>query len=205
MGMFCLDMLAIALELSHTRPAYEGIATKFFEHFVAISHAINGFDGEIGMWDPVDGFYYDVVRVKGGPPEHLKVRSFVGLIPLFACLAIEPGTLEHLPHFRRRVEWYIRYRSMLAGNLCLMTHRQRRPPVAGAGRPGQARSDPAPCPRPGAIPFRLWPAVAVAGIARRAVPLRRQSSGLRAGRVGIARSTAATPTGEGRSGFRSTT
>ena len=52
MGMFCLDMLAIALELSHTRPAYEGIATKFFEHFVAISHAINGFDDEIGMWDP---------------------------------------------------------------------------------------------------------------------------------------------------------
>ena len=121
MGMFCLDMLAIALELSHTRPAYEAIATKFFEHFVAISHAINGFEGEMGMWDPVDGFYYDVLRVKGGPPEHLKVRSFVGLIPLFATLAIEPGTLDHLPHFRRRVEWYIRYRSMLAGNLCLMT------------------------------------------------------------------------------------
>jgi hypothetical protein len=120
MGMFCLDMLAIALELSRTRPAYEAIATKFFEHFVAISHAINGFAGEIGMWEPHDGFYYDVVRKKGGPPEHLKVRSFVGLIPLFACLAIEPGTLERLPHFQRRVEWYIRYRGMLAGNLCLM-------------------------------------------------------------------------------------
>jgi hypothetical protein len=62
-----------------------------------------------------------VVRVKGGPPEHLRVRSFVGLIPLFACLAIEPGKLEHLPHFRRRVEWYLRYRTMLAGNLCLLT------------------------------------------------------------------------------------
>jgi Glycosyl hydrolase family 63 C-terminal domain len=120
MGMFCLDMLAIALELSHTRPAYEAIATKFFEHFVAISHAINGFEGEIGMWDKTDGFYYDVLRVKGGSAQHLKVRSFVGLIPLFATLAIEPGTLEHLPHFRRRVEWYIRYRSILAGNLCLM-------------------------------------------------------------------------------------
>jgi hypothetical protein len=120
MGMFCLDMLAIALELSHTRPAYEAIATKFFEHFVAISHAINGFGGEKGMWDPIDGFYYDVLRVKNGPAQHLKVRSFVGLIPLFAALAIEPGTLDHLPHFRRRVEWYIRYRSFLAGNLCLM-------------------------------------------------------------------------------------
>ena len=62
-----------------------------------------------------------MIRVKGGPPEHLKVRSFVGLIPLFAALAIEPGTLEHLPHFRRRVEWYLRYRSTLAGNLWLMT------------------------------------------------------------------------------------
>ena len=62
-----------------------------------------------------------MVRVKGGHPEHLKVRSFVGLIPLFACLAFESSTLERLPQFRRRMDWYIRYRSMLAGNLCLMT------------------------------------------------------------------------------------
>ena len=123
MGLFCLDMLAIALELSQTRPAYEAIATKFFEHFLAISHAINGIDDEIGMWDPVDHFYYDVVRIEGGPPEHLKVRSFVGLVPLFATLAIEPGTLDRLPHFRRRMEWYFKYRPTLAGNVCLMTRR----------------------------------------------------------------------------------
>ncbi len=121
MGLFCLDMLAIALELSRTRPAYEAIATKFFEHFLAISHAINGIQGEIGMWDPADRFYYDVVRIEGGPPQHLKVRSFVGLIPLFAALTIEPGTLERLPQFRRRMEWYLRYRPTLAGNLSLMT------------------------------------------------------------------------------------
>jgi hypothetical protein len=121
MGLFCLDMLAIALELSRTRPAYEAIATKFFEHFLAISHAINGIQGEIGMWDPVDRFYYDVVRIEGGPPQHLKVRSFVGLIPLFAALTIEPGTLERLPQFRRRMEWYLRYRPTLTGNLSLMT------------------------------------------------------------------------------------
>ncbi len=120
MGLFCLDLLAIALELSRTRPAYEAIATKFFEHFLAISHAINGIS-EIGLWDRVDGFYYDVIRVEGGPPEHLKVRSFVGLIPLFAALAIEPGTLERLPHFRRRMEWYLKYRPTLCGNLRLMT------------------------------------------------------------------------------------
>jgi mannosylglycerate hydrolase MGH1-like protein/glycosyl hydrolase family 63 len=121
MGLFCLDMLAIALELSRTRPAYEAIATKFFEHFLAISHAINGIQGEIGMWDPADRFYYDVVRIEGGPPEHLKVRSFVGLIPLFAALTIEPGTLERLPRFHRRMQWYLRYRPTLAGNLSLMT------------------------------------------------------------------------------------
>ena len=62
MGLFCLDMLAIALELSRTRPAYEAIATKFFEHFVAISHAINGICGKVGMWDEADRFYYDVIR-----------------------------------------------------------------------------------------------------------------------------------------------
>jgi hypothetical protein len=121
MGLYCLDMLAMALELSATRPAYEAVATKFFEHFVAISHAINGFADEIGMWDPADAFYYDVVRVLDGPAEHLKVRSIVGLIPLFAVLVLEPGTLERLPHFRRRVEWYLRYRPTLAGNFCLMT------------------------------------------------------------------------------------
>jgi hypothetical protein len=120
MGLFCLDMLAIALELSRIRPAYEAIATKFFEHFLAISHAINGI-AEIGLWDPVDRFYYDVIRVEGGPPEHLKVRSFVGLTPLFAALIIEPGTLERLPHFRRRMEWYLKYRPTLCGNLQLMT------------------------------------------------------------------------------------
>jgi hypothetical protein len=112
-------MLAIALELSRTRPAYEAIATKFFEHFLAISHAINGIS-DIGLWDPVDGFYYDVIRVEGGPPEHLRVRSFVGLTPLFAALIIEPGTLERLPHFRRRMDWYLKYRPTLSGNLQLM-------------------------------------------------------------------------------------
>jgi hypothetical protein len=120
MGLFCLDMLAIALELSRTRPAYEAIATKFFEHFIAIANAINGIS-EIGLWDPVDQFYYDVIRVEGGPPEHLKVRSFVGLIPLCAALVIEPGTLERLPHFRRRMEWYLKYRPTLAGHFQLLT------------------------------------------------------------------------------------
>ena len=121
MAFFCLDMLKIAVELSRTRPAYEAIATKFFEHFIAIANAINGID-DIGLWDEHDHFYYDVIRVEGGPPEHLRVRSFVGLIPLFAVMALEPGTLERLPHFRRRMEWYLKYRATHAGTLQLLTH-----------------------------------------------------------------------------------
>jgi hypothetical protein len=121
MGLFCLDMLAIALELAQSRPAYEAIATKFFEHFVAIGQAINGICGKIGMWHEADGFYYDVIREPGGKPEHLRIRSLVGLVPLFAVLAIEPRALDRLPRFRRRVEWYLRYRPTLVGNRCLLT------------------------------------------------------------------------------------
>jgi hypothetical protein len=121
MGRFCLDMLAIALELARARPAYEAVATKFFEHFVAIAHAINGTCGQIGMWHEADGFYYDVIRRPGGTPEHLRIRSVVGLVPLFAVLAIEPDTLERLPRFRRRMDWYLRYRRGLVGGLCLLT------------------------------------------------------------------------------------
>jgi hypothetical protein len=127
MGLFCLDMLAIALELSRTRPAYEAIATKFFEHFVAIAHSINGICGRIGLWHEADGFYYDVIRGPGGPPEHLRVRSLVGLVPLLAVLAVDREALDRLPRFRRRMEWYLRYRPTLAGNLRQMT----RPGVEG--------------------------------------------------------------------------
>ena len=122
MGLFCLDMLAIALELTKTRPTYEAIATKFFEHFVSIAHAINGICGQVGMWLEEDGFYYDVIRQPGSDPEHLRIRSLVGLVPLFAVMRIEPGTLDRLPQFRRRMEWYLRYRPNLVGNVCLMTN-----------------------------------------------------------------------------------
>jgi hypothetical protein len=121
MGLFCLDMLAIALELARTRPAYEAVATKFFEHFVAIAHAINGICGQIGMWHERDGFYYDVIREPGGAPEHVRIRSIVGLVPLFAVLAIQDDVLDRLPHFRRRMEWYLRYRPTLMCNLCPLT------------------------------------------------------------------------------------
>jgi hypothetical protein len=121
MAMFCLDMLAISLELSRTHPSYESMATKFFEHFVAIGKAINGIAGTVGMWDRQDRFYYDVIRRPGREPEPLRVRSNVGLIPLLAVLPIPGETWDRLGRFRRRVAWYLRYRTHLAGNACLLT------------------------------------------------------------------------------------
>ena len=121
MAMFCLDMLAIALELSQTRPSYESMATKFFEHFIAIAHALNGIGGKIGMWDAEDQFYYDVIRQPGGPPYPLRVRSCVGLIPMLAVMAIPGDIWDRLERFRRRVGWYLRYRAHLTNHACLLT------------------------------------------------------------------------------------
>ncbi len=120
MGMFCLNMLAMALELAREKPAYEDVATKFFEHFVYIAHAINTtWTG--GLWHEDDGFYYDALRTPDGQLIPLKIRSFVGLIPLFAVETLEPDLLEKLPHFRRRMEWFIKYRPHLMQDLTLRT------------------------------------------------------------------------------------
>ena len=115
-------MLAIALELARTRPAYESTATKFFEHFIAIPHAINGICGEIGMWHDQDQFYYDVIRhADGSPPMHLRVASFVGLVPMFGVLALPADVDTKFPDFRRRVHWYIKYRLTPPGHTPLLT------------------------------------------------------------------------------------
>ena len=108
MGMYCLNMLAIALELASENPAYEGVASKFFEHFVYISHAINDLGGEgISLWDEEDGFYYDVLHLPEGDHFPIKVRSMVGLIPLYAVETLEPDILDLLPAFRRRMQWFL--------------------------------------------------------------------------------------------------
>jgi hypothetical protein len=108
MGMYCLNMLAIALELAKEDRAYEDIASKFFEHFVYIAHAMNNF-GSRGrsLWDEEDGFYYDVLHLPNGEDHFLKVRSMVGLIPLFAVETLEPEAIERLPGFKRRMQWFI--------------------------------------------------------------------------------------------------
>jgi hypothetical protein len=107
MGMYCLNMLAIALELARENPAYEDVASKFFEHFVYIAHAMHelGSDG-IDLWDEQDGFFYDVLHTDHAA-SRLKVRSLVGLIPLFAVETLEPEIVDKLPGFKRRMQWFI--------------------------------------------------------------------------------------------------
>ncbi|MEZ4866289.1 MAG: hypothetical protein R3C14_33540 [Caldilineaceae bacterium] len=121
MGMYCLNMLAIALELARTKPAYEDVATKFFEHFIYIADAINDAFAEHGLWDEEDGMYYDMIHLPDERHIPLKLRSFVGLIPLFAVETLEPAILKRLPRFRRRMAWFIKYRPDLIENITLLT------------------------------------------------------------------------------------
>ena len=108
MGMYCLNMLAVALELARENPAYENVASKFLEHFVHIAHAMNkrGSKG-IELWDDQDGFYYDVLHLPNGEHHYLKVRSLVGLIPLLAVQTLEEDIIDRLPGFKRRMQWFI--------------------------------------------------------------------------------------------------
>src|SRR5919199_635775 len=121
MGMYCLNMLTIALELAKTNPVYEDIATKFFEHFLYIANAMNHIgDIDAALWNEEDGFYYDVLHLPNEKHLTLKVRSMVGLIPLFAIETIEPETLELLPAFKKRLEWFIQNRPDLRQNVACM-------------------------------------------------------------------------------------
>jgi hypothetical protein len=117
MAMYCLNMLKIALELaSKVNRIYEDIASKFFEHFLYIAAAMNGI-GNGGLWDETDGFFYDRLRLPNGKSIPMKVRSMVGLIPLFAVDTLEPQVIDQLPGFRRRMDWFQRNRPDLCGNI----------------------------------------------------------------------------------------
>jgi hypothetical protein len=105
-------MLSIALELASEDPSYEDIASKFFEHFVAITDAMNCLGG-MGLWDEQDGFYYDVLNANGTTVP-LRIRSMVGIIPLFAVEVLEQDVINQLPGFKKRLEWFIKHRPDLA-------------------------------------------------------------------------------------------
>jgi hypothetical protein len=115
MAMYSLNLMRIALELALHNPVYEDIATKFFEHFLNIAGALTNIGGEgLGLWDEEDEFYYDELQLPDGRMTKLKVRSMVGLIPLFAVETLEPEMLARLPGFNRRLKWFLKYRTDLA-------------------------------------------------------------------------------------------
>ncbi|MGH9344697.1 MAG: MGH1-like glycoside hydrolase domain-containing protein, partial [Terriglobia bacterium] len=115
MGMFCLNMLDIAMELAMWDPVYEDVASKFFEHFVLIAHAMNDLGGDgISLWDDHDGFYYDVLHLPDGTRYPLRVRSIVGLIPLFGAMTLEPQMVNKLPGFKRRMQWFLDHAPILS-------------------------------------------------------------------------------------------
>ncbi|HEY2389014.1 MAG TPA: glucosidase [Candidatus Binatia bacterium] len=112
MAFYSATMLSMALELARHDPSYEDVASKFFEHFVAIVDAMNSLGGS-GLWDEQDGFYYDQLRIDGRP-EPLRLRSIAGLVPLFACEVLDDATIAALPGFRKRLDWFLKNRADLA-------------------------------------------------------------------------------------------
>jgi glycogen debranching enzyme len=112
MAFFCGTMLSMALELARENPAYEDVASKFFEHYIAIADAINHLGGA-GLWDEDDGFYYDRIHLDGNAIP-LKSRSLVGLVPLFSVEILEERVIDKLPGFRKRMTWFLEHRPDLA-------------------------------------------------------------------------------------------
>ena len=118
MAFYCSTMLSMALELASEDPAYEDVASKFFEHFVAITDAMNSLGGT-GLWDERDGFYYDQLHAEGLHTP-LRVRSLVGLVPLFACEVIDDEVVAKLPGFKKRMDWFLRNRPDLGRHIAYM-------------------------------------------------------------------------------------
>ncbi len=121
MAFFCLHMMRIALELARDNSAYENLAIKFFEHFVGIGAAMKKMGGrglEYQLWDEEAGFFYDVLRHPNGDSHKFRVRSLVGLIPMFAVEFLREDELERLPHFRNALNWFIKNRPEAVGSAC---------------------------------------------------------------------------------------
>ncbi|MEK7832698.1 MAG: glucosidase, partial [Acidobacteriota bacterium] len=111
MGMYCLNLLTIALELAKDNPAYEDVASKFFEHFVYICHAMNHVGcSDVELWDEESGFYYDVLHLPNGDHLPMRIRSMVGLTPLFAVETLKSELMDKLPGFKKRMMWFIENR-----------------------------------------------------------------------------------------------
>ncbi|MCC5829709.1 MAG: glucosidase [Phycisphaeraceae bacterium] len=119
MAFYCSMMLNMAMELAAGDPAYEDVASKFFEHFVAIADAMNHMGGS-GLWNEEDGFYYDQLIVGQAPPRQLRVRSLVGILPLLAVGLLDHDLVDRLPRFKKRMEWFLDNRRDLSGQIACM-------------------------------------------------------------------------------------
>ena len=126
-SMYALNLMRIALELAMQQHVYEDLATKFFEHFLYIAEAVHAIGGaaSTGLWDDEDGFYYDVLRRPGQPDVPLRVRSMVGLIPLFAVEVLHDDVTAQQPVFRARLEWFLEHRPDLAELVSHFTDKNR--------------------------------------------------------------------------------
>ncbi len=121
MGMFCLNMWTMAIELGVKEPIYEDMASKFFEHFLYIADAINlQREDSPPLWNEEDGFYYDVLQHADGSYQSLEVRSLVGLIPLFAVATLDEEKLDQMPEFKKRFEWFLEHRRDLCFKVACM-------------------------------------------------------------------------------------
>ena len=118
MGFYSLIMLEIALELAKENDVYQDTATKFFEHFLRVANAMSGFAGQgHSLWDESDGFFYDALHTADGHVTPMKVRSLVGLLPLFAAIVLDPECLDEMTDFNRRLHWFVENRPNLTGNM----------------------------------------------------------------------------------------
>jgi hypothetical protein len=115
MGFYCARMLTMALELARENPAYADMASKFFEHYIEIADAMNSL-GETGLWDEQDGFYYDHLY-NNGQAIPMRVRSMVGVIPLFTALLLDDDGIDRLPGLRQRMDWFLQHRADQVSNI----------------------------------------------------------------------------------------
>ncbi len=138
MGFFCLYLMRIALELAKQNPVYEGVATKFFEHFIYIGAAMKKMGGrEYQLWDEKEGFFYDVLRYPNGEFHKFRLRSLVGLIPLYGIEVLDREELKAYPSFLRDVEWFIQNRPDLVGDACYAVDDGRKRYVLSIADPNQ--------------------------------------------------------------------
>ena len=129
MAFYCASMLSMALELATDDPAYADIASKFFEHYIRIAHAMNTLDGT-GLWDEQDGFYYDHLHFNNTVLP-MRIRSLVGLIPLLTVEIIDDHILDRLPNFRKRMNWFLKYRRDMLSGITYMEREADQDPKSG--------------------------------------------------------------------------